>query len=70
MKNPNTTLKDIARIAEVSKATVSLAINGSPKVNARTSAKIWSIIRDLQYEPSVEARKLAQKRWEIPSSSP
>ncbi len=65
MKNSNTTLQDIARMAEVSKTTVSMVINGSRKVHPKTSAKIWSIIQAFGYQPSERVRKLAQKRWEI-----
>ena len=57
------TIKDIAREAGVSKATVSLVINGSPKISSRTHEKVKAIIQNLCYQPSEEARKLAKRRW-------
>ena len=58
-----TTIRDIAREAGVSKATVSLVMNGSPKVSAKTRAEVWAVVHGLHYRPSEEARKLAQRRW-------
>lgn len=58
-----TTIRDIARHAGVSKATVSLVMNGSPKVSAKTRAEVWAVVHGLDYHPSEEARKLAQRRW-------
>ncbi len=65
-RNSNMTIKDIAREAGVSKATVSRALNGSTKISLKTYEKILALIQKLQYEPSVEARKLAQRRWSAP----
>lgn len=61
--NSKTTIQDIAQQAGVSKATVSLVMNGSPKVSSKTCEKVRTIIQNLQYQPNEEARKLALRRW-------
>lgn len=61
------TLQDIALRAGVSKATVSFVLNDSPKVGAKTRTKVQAIIQSLHYHPNEEARKLAQKRWAVPT---
>jgi len=65
MKRSTTTIRDIAQQAGVSKATVSMVLNDSPKISSKTREKVWSIIRGLHYQPSEEARKLAQRRWAV-----
>jgi len=69
MKSSTTTIRDIAQKAGVSKATVSMVLNGSPKISSKTSEKVWAIINVLHYQPSEEARKLAQRRWPSSDSS-
>ena len=67
MKNTaNLTLQDIAQRAGVSKATVSLVFNGSPKISSKTCERVWAVIHKLNYQPNEEARKLAQRRWSSP----
>ena len=61
--NWETTINDIARVARVSKATVSLVMKGSPKISSKTRDKVMAVIRILRYQPNEEARKLAQRRW-------
>lgn len=56
------TINDVARIAGVSKRTVSRVINNSEKVNAATRAKILQVIDELDYAPSAQARGLASSR--------
>ncbi len=66
LKNePHVTIRDIARIAGVSKATVSLVMNASPKVSSKTCQKVWAVIEELHFQPSEEARRLAQRRWSV-----
>ena len=69
MDSSPTTIQDIALRAGVSKATVSLVLNGSPKVGAKTVEKVRAIIDILQFRPSEDARRLAKKRWLIPSTA-
>jgi LacI family transcriptional regulator len=57
------TILDIALQAGVSKATVSLVMNGSPKVSSKTCERVKAIVQSLNYQPNEEARKLAQRRW-------
>ena len=59
-----TTIKDIAREAGVSIATVSRAMNGDAKVRPETSAKIMAIAAKLRFVPSNAARSLITRRTE------
>lgn len=56
------TINDVARLAEVSKKTVSRVINQSPLVNDETRQKIAKVIDDIGYEPDPQARGLASQR--------
>jgi LacI family transcriptional regulator len=56
------TINDIARLAEVSKKTVSRVINESPFVKEDTRQKVSAIMRELSYEPDPQARGLAFRR--------
>ena len=65
-----TTIQDIAQQAGVSKATVSQVLNGSSKFSAKTHQKILALAEQLHYEPSPEARRLAQRRWASNGTDP
>jgi LacI family transcriptional regulator len=52
----NVTLKDIADRLGVSVATVSLALNGRPTVNAETRQRVLECIREMEYTPHPLAR--------------
>jgi LacI family transcriptional regulator len=56
------TINDIARLAEVSKKTVSRVINESPFVKEDTREKVSAIMREVAYEPDPQARGLAFRR--------
>jgi len=58
------TINDIARLASVSKSTVSEVINNnsSGKVRESTFAKVQSIIKKYNYTPSMQARALTTRR--------
>jgi LacI family transcriptional regulator len=56
------TINDIARLAEVSKKTVSRVLNKSPFVAAETRAKVDAIIERTGYSPDPQARGLAFRR--------
>lgn len=56
------TITDIARLAEVSKKTVSRVINREPYVNKATRERIESIIAEHGYQPDPQARGLAFRR--------
>ncbi|MEW5683809.1 MAG: LacI family DNA-binding transcriptional regulator [Pseudomonadota bacterium] len=53
------TINDIARLAGVSKKTVSRVINASPFVHAETRERIEAVIAELGYAPDPTARGLA-----------
>jgi LacI family transcriptional regulator len=56
------TINDIARLANVSKKTVSRVINQSPFVKDETRAKIDAVIEQIGYTPDPQARGLAFRR--------
>ena len=56
------TIKDIARLANVSHMTVSRALNNKPRIHSETRERILSIAKDLNYQPNFIARSLVMKR--------
>ena len=56
------TINDVARVAGVSKKTVSRVINRSPLLNSETRAKVEAVIAALGYVPNSQARALALRR--------
>ena len=55
-------LKDIAKLAGVSTATVSNVLNGNTsEVSAVTKERIEKIIKEVDYKPNAMARSLAKK---------
>ena len=56
------TIKDVAKLAGVSVATVSRVMNKSGYVNKETEQKVAKAIEDLHYEPNSVARGLAGKK--------
>jgi DNA-binding LacI/PurR family transcriptional regulator len=59
------TIADIARIAGVSKATVSRALNDSPLVNAVTRERVTAIAREHGFEMNAPARRLSQRQSHV-----
>src|SRR5262245_33304172 len=55
------TLEEVARVAGVSRATVSRVINGSPKVSPDVLAVVEQAIAELNYVPNRAARSLVAK---------
>lgn len=75
MKKENSTqlygVKEIARRADVSLATVDRVIHKRPGVSARTRDKINKIIKELDYQPNLLARQLASgKTWRLATLIP
>ncbi len=60
--NAKPTINDIARLAGVSKKTVSRVINRSPLLNEDTRRRVDEIIRATGYVPNPQARALALRR--------
>lgn len=56
------TINDVARIAGVSKKTVSRVINRSPLLGQATREKVEAVIAELGYVPNPQARALALRR--------
>ena len=56
------TINDVARLAGVSKKTVSRVINRSPLLNDETRERVARVIRELDYTPNPQARALALRR--------
>jgi LacI family transcriptional regulator len=65
-RSEKTSLADVARLAEVSTATVSRAINMPGKVSAAVRARIEAAVERLRYRPNIAARMLAaQRSWTV-----
>lgn len=58
------TIKDVARLAGVSVATVSRVINDSPKASDASRQAVTSAMEELNYHPNANARALAQQATE------
>lgn len=56
------TIKDIAKRADVSTATVSMVLNGKDCITRKTKEKVLAAARELNYIPSVAAKTLKTKR--------
>ena len=54
--------EEIAKIAGVSRSTVSRVINNYPNVPEKTRERVMKVIREYHYEPNTSARVLAGKR--------
>lgn len=56
------TIRDVAKHAGVSIATVSKVFNGYTDINEETKAKIFKVAKKLDYTPNMAARTLSSKR--------
>jgi LacI family transcriptional regulator len=56
------TIKDIARMANVSHTTVSRALNNKSRIKNETKEKILAIAKELKYRPNFIARSLVMKK--------
>ena len=57
-----TTIKDVARLAGISVATVSRALNGHANVTAATRAHVLGVVARLRFVPSSAARSMITRR--------
>ena len=56
------TIKDIARMANISPSAVSMALNNRPGVSEKTRERVRGIAKKLEYHPSYIAKSLIGKR--------
>ncbi|MDL2234745.1 LacI family transcriptional regulator [Christensenellaceae bacterium OttesenSCG-928-L17] len=61
----NVTIKDIARIANVSYATVSRALSGSTEINSETRKRILQICEEVGYTPNDIARSMVARQTHL-----
>ena len=59
------TLEEVARLAGVSRSTVSRVINDHPNVRPETRERVWQAIRKSGYQPHAVARSLVTNRTQI-----
>ena len=55
-------IREIARRAKVSTATVSRAINRIPTVDPQLAKRVWKVVEELGYYPNTQARALVSGR--------
>jgi LacI family transcriptional regulator len=56
------TIETVASEAGVSKTTVSFVLNNNPTISATTREKVLQVVRELGYQPNVNARNLSSRR--------
>ncbi|WP_139904102.1 LacI family DNA-binding transcriptional regulator [Clostridium thermarum] len=61
----NTTIKDVAKEANVSPSTVSRVLSGNAKISDETKAKVMEAVKKLNYHPNAIARSLAHSSTHI-----
>ncbi len=57
-----TTIKDVAKLAEVSPSTVSRVIADNPRISQATKEKVYKAMKELRYKPNAIARSLANSK--------
>jgi LacI family transcriptional regulator len=58
-------IREVAKRAKVSTATVSRTINRPASVTPKTAERVWKVIRELRYFPNTHARSLVSGRSRI-----
>ena len=61
-RNMTSTVKDVAKKANVSPSTVSRVINDHPSISAETKQRVRKIMDEMGYFPNVTARNLGKQR--------
>jgi LacI family transcriptional regulator len=59
------TLEHIARLANVSRSTVSRVVNDQPNVRPELRRQVYEVIRETGYQPHAAARSLVTRRTRI-----
>jgi LacI family transcriptional regulator len=65
LRKPRPTINDVARLASVSKKTVSRVINGSALVRPATREAVEAVIREQGFVPDPQAQALAARRSQL-----
>lgn len=63
--NASLTLEEVAKLAGVSRSTVSRVINDHPNVREPVRERVWEVIRETGYQPHAAARSLVTRRTHI-----
>src|SRR5215469_16844603 len=63
--NPPMDIREIAKRAKVSTATVSRAINRVPTVDPQLAKRVWKVVEELGYYPNTQARALVSGKTRI-----
>src|SRR3979409_2140403 len=58
-------IREIARRAKVSTATVSRTLNHTPTVDPQLAKRVWKVVEELGYFPNTQARALVSGRSRI-----
>ncbi|NIV29726.1 MAG: LacI family DNA-binding transcriptional regulator, partial [Anaerolineae bacterium] len=58
-------MEEIAKLAGVSRSTVSRVVNDHPNVRAPVRERVWQVIRETGYQPHAAARSLVTRRTRI-----
>jgi LacI family transcriptional regulator len=59
------TLEEIAKLAGVSRSTVSRVVNDHPSVREQVRERVWQVIQETGYQPHAAARSLVTRRTRI-----
>src|SRR5262245_14184279 len=60
--NKKVTIKDLARLAKVTPATVSMVLNGKTNISEATRERVLKLAEKYHYVPNVSARGLVKSR--------
>lgn len=61
----NVTIKDIAKVANVSYATVSRALSGSPEISEETRERVVKLCKEMGYTTNYVARSMVMKKTKL-----
>jgi LacI family transcriptional regulator len=59
------TLEEIAKLAGVSRSTVSRVVNEQPNVRQQVRERVWQVVHETGYQPHAAARSLVTRRTRI-----
>ncbi|MGB9775970.1 MAG: LacI family DNA-binding transcriptional regulator [Anaerolineae bacterium] len=59
------TLEEVAKLAGVSRSTVSRVVNQQPNVRPEVRERVWKVIRQTGYQPHAAARSLVTRRTRV-----